>query len=115
VFKGEPCSYDSKFNIELTPELFESIKKQATDLKQKLIEKHGKKSKFYTEFGIISKELSQEIKDMISPAYDSINGKIDLLVIDDFGKAHIYDFKVSRKDVGAWDEKTNTITRVNKQ
>ena len=115
VFKGEPCSYDSKFNIELTPELFESVKKQASDLKQKLIEKHGKNAKFYTELGIISKELSEEIKDQMSPNFDTINGKIDLLVIDDFGKAHIYDFKVSRKDVGAWDEKTNTITRVNKQ
>jgi hypothetical protein len=30
----------------------------------------------------------------------SINGKIDLLVIDEFGKAHIFDFKVSRKNLG---------------
>jgi hypothetical protein len=31
---------------------------------------------------------------------NSINGRIDMLVIDENGIAHIYDFKVSRKGVG---------------
>ena len=34
---------------------------------------------------------------------NSINGIIDLLVIDEKGAAHIIDYKVSRKLVGSWD------------
>ena len=115
VFKGETCVFDPKFNIELTPDIFNNIKKQAEDLKKALIERHGKNAKFYTEFGIISKELSPEIKDQMSPNFDTINGKIDLLVIDDFGKAHIYDFKVSRKNVGKWSTQENQVARANKE
>ena len=34
---------------------------------------------------------------------NSINGIIDLLVVDEKGAAHIIDYKVSRKLVGSWD------------
>ena len=114
VFKGETCVWDPSFNTELTSDIFNDIKDQAIAFKQALLQKHGKNAKFYTEFGIFSKELTPEIKDKMSPN-DSINGKIDLLVIDDFGKAHIYDFKVSRKDVGNWDTKSNTRARAEHQ
>lgn len=109
VFKGE--SYSNPNGAKLSNELFDKVKQQASELKQQLIQKHGSTAKFYTEFGIISKELTPDIKDQLSAAnLNSINGKIDLLVIDQYGKAHIYDFKVSRHDVGDWDQNTNKVT-----
>ena len=113
VFNGEPCEYNVKQNKWLDQTKFNQIKFEAEDLKKKLLEKHGKNAKFYTEFGIISKELNSDILNQMSPKYDSINGKIDLLVIDDFGKAHIYDFKVSRKEVGSWVEQQNSRIKAN--
>jgi ATP-dependent exoDNAse (exonuclease V) beta subunit len=45
----------------------------------------------------MSKQLSEAITSKISK-YNSINGRVDLLVVDK-GKVYIYDFKVSRKDL----------------
>lgn len=99
VFKGEP--YSNPDGAKLSNEIFNKIKEQAIQLKQQLLQKHGNTAKFYTEFGIMSKDLTPDIKEQLSAAnLDSINGKIDLLVVDQYGKAHIYDFKVSRHDVG---------------
>lgn len=109
AFKGEPYNYTP--GGKLTEKQFNSIKEQASNLKQSLLIRHGNTAKFYTEFGIISKELSSDIKDQFSAAgLTSINGKIDLLVIDQYGKAHIYDFKVSRHAVGDWEQNTNEVT-----
>lgn len=109
VFKGEP--YSNPDGAKLSDEMFNKIKEQATQLKQQLLQKHGNTAKFYTEFGIISKDLTPDIKEQLSAAnLDSINGKIDLLVVDQYGKAHIYDFKVSRHDVGDWTQNTNKVT-----
>jgi len=38
-----------------------------------------------------------------------VNGRIDLLVIDKNGVAHIYDYKVSHKEVGDWRIKDNEV------
>lgn len=64
---------------------------------------HGKNCKFLSEVPLISSEISETYKNSI----DSINGRADLIVIDEDGFAHIYDFKVSRKDVGSWQEQRN--------
>ena len=58
--------------------------------------KHGKNCKFLSEIPLISEEIGDAYKNSI----DSINGRADLIVIDENGVAHIYDFKVSRKEVG---------------
>lgn len=101
VFKEE--AYERPSDSYLSEAIFNNVKQQAVALKQSLKEKYGPTAKFYTEFGIISKTLSNEIMDQLKLAgYDSITGKIDLLVLDQYGKAHVYDFKVSRKDVGDW-------------
>ena len=109
VFRGEAYNYSP--SQYLTEEQFNSIKSQAEAFKEELLRKHGNDAKFYPEFGIISKELSSEISDQLSAAnIDSINGKIDLLVVDQYGKAHVYDFKVSRHAVGDWTQNTNEVT-----
>lgn len=109
VFKGE--AYSRPDGSLLSPEIFNDVMEQAKSLKRELLEKHGKSAKFYTEFGIISKELSGgAMEQMRDAGLKSINGKIDLLVIDQFGKAHIYDFKVSRKGMGEWNQNTNAVT-----
>lgn len=111
TFNGEPCNFDPKVNKNLTERIFNEVKEQAKSLKTELLKKHGNNAKFYTEYGIISKELAPDIKEQLEArGNDSINGKIDLLVIDQFGKAHIYDFKVSRHEIGDWDQTTNKVT-----
>lgn len=110
VFKGDNPTFDSyKWNF-IDASKFDSIKAEAVGFKDSLIKKYGNSAKFYTEFGIISKELTPDIKDQMSPKYDSINGKIDLLVVDQYGNTHVYDFKVSRHDVGDWAMNTNEVT-----
>ena len=102
VFNEEAHSWSDK--QYLTKDQFDDVKQQAVNFKNALRQKHGKNAKFYTEFGVISKELSPEIQEQLRSAdINSINGKIDLLVLDQFGKVHIYDFKVSRKEVGNWE------------
>lgn len=109
IFKDE--AYSRPDGSLLSPEIFNDVMEQAKSLKRELLEKHGKSAKFYTEFGIISKELSgSAMEQMRNAGLKSINGKIDLLVIDQFGKAHIYDFKVSRKEMGEWNQNTNAVT-----
>jgi len=76
--------------------VFDNLVRQIKQFKQDVKEKYPG-CDIYSEQGIISKELSKEILDQMGDKYDSINGKIDLLVIDKDGNAHIYDFKVSRK------------------
>lgn len=73
---------------------------QIKDFKRYLINKYGENAKFYTELAIKSDDLDPTIKAKLeADGYDSINGKIDLLVIDDSNNAHLFDFKVSRKKI----------------
>ena len=71
---------------------------------------YGTNCKFFTEFAFKSKELHPDIKAVLKASgYDSINGKADLIVVDQFGRVHIFDFKVSRKSVGDWSETSNLL------
>ena len=69
-------------------------------------EKHGKNCTIMSEVPIVSKIIN-EVYSHGDTGIDSINGVIDLLVIDELGKVHIYDFKVSKKSVGDWNESRN--------
>lgn len=109
TFKGE--SYSRPDDSLLSEDIFNNVVSQARALKEELLKRHGNNAKFFTEFGIISKELTKDITDQLNAGnFDTINGKIDLLVIDSSGKAHIYDFKVSRRDMGEWSANTNAVT-----
>jgi hypothetical protein len=85
------------------------VKHKTQQLIELLKNKHGANAEFRTEFAIKSKELDPELQAIMGDRYTSINGKIDLLVIDDYGQAHIYDFKVSRKGIGNWNETNDEI------
>lgn len=85
-----------KLNTE-TENLFKYLNKQYPDCD------------IMVEVPIISQSISQDMKDVIkafapgkglNKDIDSINGRIDLLVIDKEGKAHIFDYKISWKEVG---------------
>lgn len=63
--------------------------KQTKDLKQYLKNRHGEDAKFLTEIGLsVEGEDGKEYR-----------GIIDLLVIDEKGVPHIYDFKTSTKNI----------------
>ena len=82
--------------------MVDNIKNDLEFLIDSIKEKYGNDSKIYSEFKILSKELSEPYKDILidGKKIDSINGVVDLLVIDEHGSAHIYDFKISKKNVG---------------
>lgn len=88
----------------LTEEQVKSLKDEFKNWIEELKQKHGKKAKFFAEIPIISNSIQE---DYVKAGINSINGKIDLLVIDERGYANIYDFKVSRKPVGIWEETRN--------
>ena len=74
-------------------------------------EKHPECSVF-TEVPIISKQLAscfEKTTNSKGELLTSVNGRIDLLVIDKNGVAHIYDYKVSHKEVGDWRIKDNEV------
>lgn len=102
VFNGEVPIHQESTNLSNT--VFDSVVNQAKKLKSDILDIYPD-AEIYTELGILTKDLNPEIKATLEArgGYDSINGKIDLLVIDKQGKAHLYDFKVSRKEVGDWD------------
>lgn len=94
------------------PETVELVmRKQFTDLINTLRNKHGENAKFMVEVPIVSKNINDAYtKVQLSDGSNltSINGRIDLLIIDESGTAHIYDIKTSTKDVGLWTEVRNT-------
>ena len=98
IFNGEVPVW--KDGMQLSKSQFDSTVSQIKTLKQNILAQYPDAT-FYTEFGIMTKDITPEIKDLIGKN-DSINGKIDLVVVDNQGNAHIYDFKVSRKSVGEW-------------
>ena len=102
-----------KRNSKLSSENFSSIVSQANQLKQEILTTYPGAT-VYTELGILTKAFTPDIKAKLEAAgYDSVNGKIDLLVIDKQGNSHLYDFKVSRKEVGDWNDR-NADLRKNK-
>lgn len=100
------------------PLVFEAFKRQAIDFKASIETKYPGCS-IYTEMGIKSKFITPEWEEQLKAAgATSINGIIDLLVIDANGVAHLYDYKVSRKSVGKtndrsvqewWKEESNAM------
>lgn len=99
TFKGE--EYHRTTKTVISDEQITETVKYAKQLMADLRSIHGATCEFYTEFGFVSKELDDKIKPILeAEGYNSINGKADLLVVDQFGNVHIYDFKVSRKTVG---------------
>lgn len=108
TFKGEEYYRTTKTVIS-DEQITETIK-YAKQLMADLRGIHGATCEFYTEFGFVSKELDDKIKPILeAEGYNSINGKADLLVVDQFGNVHIYDFKVSRKTVGEWSVEDNDL------
>ena len=108
TFKG--VDYVRTADTKITDEQIAEVKAYAERLMKDLKKKHGATAEFYTEFAFKSKYLTEEMKAELGiDGYTSINGKADLLVVDEFGKVHIYDFKVSRKDVGDFSKTSNKI------
>lgn len=71
-----------------TPQLSETLRQsviaQANMFIDGLKAKHGKNCEFYTEFAIQSKELDPNMQEILKKlGKDSLNGRIDLLVIDE--------------------------------
>ena len=108
TFKG--LEYNRTGETKISDDQIEQVKKYAKSLMSDLRKKHGAKCEFYTEFAFKSKYLHESIKPILEAnGYDSINGKADLLVVDELGNVHIYDFKVSRKDVGDFSVTDNDL------
>ena len=80
-----------------TEEYFNSVKKQVLSIKEALIEKHGAKAVFFTDEIFINKELN--IKD--EPEYAGVGGVPDMMVIQENGEVHVYDFKNKIANTGA--------------
>ena len=101
VFKGE-----TPVNKTLPDNVFNSVVEQATKFKKHLMTLYPECT-FYPELAIKSKNLSSIAQTILEGAHlDSFNGIIDLLVVDKFGKGHIYDYKVSRKSIAPEGENT---------
>lgn len=106
TINGTPLSKTTK----LSEFQVKDIETQTKVFMDSLRSRHGKNCEFYTEFSIKSKELNPKMAEILKTAgKDSLNGRIDLLVIDDWGRAHIYDYKVSRKLPGNWKETVNAV------
>lgn len=84
----------------------ERIEKDVKNFIEFLHKEHPN-GKIYTEFDLLSKQLSESIVNKYSK-HQSINGRADLIVIDN-GKAYIYDFKISRKDLKNWETGDNAL------
>lgn len=86
-----------EFKKEFNPTVIEKMITILRDLNNKILNDHGEDSKIYTELPIYDKD-------------SKIVGIIDLLAIDNQGRAHVYDFKTSHKQEQDWGKtKINTI------
>lgn len=95
----------------LSDELADNIRKQVVNFINSIYNKYGKNAKIFSEFSILSKELDPDVQTMLEygEGVDAFSGRIDMLVVDEKGRVHVYDFKVSRKDPGNWNETYNAI------
>ena len=73
---------------------YDETVKELTKFVESIKAKHPK-AKFFPEFEVISMYLNNSmqtiIKNAIGKDVDSINGRIDLLVIEEDGSAYLYD------------------------
>lgn len=80
TINGTPLSKTTK----LSESQVKDIETQTKVFMDSLRSRHGKNCEFYTEFSIKSKELNPKMAEILKTAgKDSLNGRIDLLVIDD--------------------------------
>lgn len=86
--------------------LIKSLEKDFDSLFTQIRERHGKNCTIMSEVPIVSKTIHEAYTKGES-GITSVNGVIDLLVIDEHGKCHIYDFKASKKYIGDWDQTNN--------
>ena len=95
---------------------YDETVKELTKFVESIKAKHPK-AKFFPEFEVISMYLNNSmqtiIKNAVGKDVDSINGRIDLLVIEEDGSAYLYDWKTSAKQVGRWSETDNSIINEN--
>lgn len=100
----------------LKDSVYDETVKELTKFVESIKAKHPK-AKFFPEFEVISRHLNNAmqttIKNALGKDVDSINGRIDLLVIDEDGSAYLYDWKTSAKPVGRWSETLNSILNEN--
>lgn len=93
---------------KLTESHLKQIQNWSKNLLEILKNKYGATAKFYTEFAFKTKFLDPSAQALMGNI-NSIVGKADLLVLDQFGQVHVFDFKVSRKNVGHWSKKDNKV------
>lgn len=75
-------------------------------------------AKFYPEFDIVSDRIPDSIKQALKQKfpkedYNKVAGRIDLVVIDEDGKAHLFDWKTSSRRIGKWGEMDNVVLNKN--
>lgn len=110
----------------LSPEIQQKFSNEFGKFIANIKIKYGEGAKIFSEFAIKSRELNENYRKgnrylidgngqvvETSDPINSVNGRIDMLVIDENGIAHIYDFKVSRKAVGDWDMMNNAVNKQN--
>lgn len=77
------------FTNLLTDDVFNDILRNLKQVKEDLYIKHGKRAQFFTGEML----LTFETKEKIDGKFDGVAGTMDMVVIDENGVAHIYDFK----------------------
>lgn len=88
------------------PKIIKGLQTDFNKLFTEIRKRHGENCKIMSEVPIVSKTI-HEAYTKGDGGITSINGVIDLLVIDELGKVHIYDFKASEKSVGDWQQTDN--------
>lgn len=85
----------------LSKDQLDIVVQQANDFKDWLHKQHGEDTIFLTEFAVKSKKLDPDLQTLLEEkGIDSLNGKVDLVVIDNAGQVHIYDYKVTSHGFG---------------
>ena len=100
VFKDKETPVMKYLSKEQTVE----FRKMAEEFKQSLITEYGPNAKFFAEFSLRADKIDPDIEVTLNEKDGKkyISGTIDLLVIDEQGFAHIYDFKTSPNASSEW-------------
>lgn len=109
VMRGKVPPKSGEFYTKY-PDLWQKAYDNAEAFKKSLIQKWGggnaSKVDFYPELSIRTDKIDPDLKVLLAEkGITHIAGTIDLLVVDQYGKPHIYDYKTSPKrlDVSQWD------------
>lgn len=101
---------NTEYNSSLPESVVNNVTKGLNNLIDWIHERHGYNCQILSEVPLVSKEINEAYA---RAGITSINGVADLIVIDESGVAHIYDFKASPKEVGSWDNMQNSKFRSN--